>query len=59
MTEKITGVLSDYYVVEDKSPERNCITLPNGDCIGGLMAGKEACIHDTLSMPDEPRKEKP
>lgn len=28
------------------APDANCITLPDGDCVGGLMAGKERCMHD-------------
>ena len=27
-------------------PDANCITLPDGDCVGGVMAGMERCMHD-------------
>jgi hypothetical protein len=30
----------------DVAPDANCITLPDGDCVGGLMAGKQRCMHD-------------
>lgn len=31
------------------APDANCITLPNGDCIGGTMAGKSPCMHDDMA----------
>lgn len=30
-------------------PDANCITLPDGSCVGGLMAGKPPCMHDRPS----------
>lgn len=30
---------------EDEA-DANCYTLPNGDCIGGLAMGNDACMHD-------------
>ena len=34
------------YRVNEPMPDANCITLPDGDCVGGLMAGKQRCMHD-------------
>jgi hypothetical protein len=42
--EKVTGVLSDYSIAD--RPDENCITLPNGVCVGGVAAGKSPCMHD-------------
>lgn len=27
-------------------PDKNCITTPDGGCIGGALAGKTTCMHD-------------
>lgn len=29
-----------------KEPDANCITTADGGCVGGLMTGKEPCMHD-------------
>jgi hypothetical protein len=29
-------------------PDKNCYTLPDGDCVGGLLAGDKPCMHDVL-----------
>lgn len=35
-------------MAEELSPDRYCITLPNGACVGGLEAGLSACMHDVV-----------
>lgn len=31
---------------EKPEPDANCITTPDGGCIGGTLAGKPPCMHD-------------
>lgn len=30
------------------APDANCVTLPDGDCKGGLLVGAEPCMHDAV-----------
>lgn len=32
--------------LDDQSPDANCLTQPDGECVGGLMAGLPRCMHD-------------
>lgn len=33
-----------------KESDANCITLPNGECVGGKMTGMEPCMHDPKEL---------
>lgn len=40
---------AEWIVRAQPEPDANCITLPDGSCVGGLMAGKPPCMHDRPS----------
>ena len=40
----ITG--QSWIKVSAVEPDANCITTPDGGCVGGLAAGNEPCMHD-------------
>ena len=33
---------------KDPTPDEHCITLPDGSCVGGTLAGKLPCMHDDI-----------
>lgn len=36
---------------QEKGPDVNCITRPDGECIGGLAWGNKPCMHDAPAPP--------
>lgn len=40
-------------------PDANCVTLPDGSCVGGLNSGKEPCMHDMAREALKPKPKRP
>jgi hypothetical protein len=43
---KLDELVMPEKATRNDEPDKNCYTLPNGECVGGTLMGRDPCLHD-------------